>query len=198
MPIKLTVRFCALSALTFMQVLTLTFAQDDPVSSVMENCDFLQPTSYVPNYIRTSTSQRSVPIYPRPNSHCQERASISPGSTIKVHSESGDWRFIENLSAKGWGWINKNGISNCGFLQPTNYVPNYIRVTTSQSSVSIYPRPNRDCAERGSITTGSSIRIRVTFYNPVVTLQTIFAAPPAITLQQSIHARTAIALNAAR
>ncbi len=36
--------------------------------------------------------------------------------------------------------------NSCSFLQPSEYVPNYIRTIEHSDSVSLFPNPNKNCA----------------------------------------------------
>jgi len=82
-----------------------------------DECGFLQPTSYVPNYVRTTVSHSNYNLRPQPNSDCAPIGLINARSRVKVHAETGNWRFIENLSGSGWGWIYKRSID--GSTRPT-------------------------------------------------------------------------------
>jgi len=128
------------------------------------SCKFLQPSSYVPNYIRTIKGDNSANFYPRPDDNCAPSGSITIGSRVKVHSELGDWRFIENLSGRGWGWVVKDVFENsdsnsCDFLQPSSYVPNYIQTTSRTTYTNLYPRPDENCTPRGSIAPDSRVKV---------------------------------------
>jgi len=127
------------------------------------SCNFLQPSSYVPNYVRTIESSDSINLYPNPDKHCAPINTIDTQSSVKVHAETGDWRFVENLSGRGWGWITKDAfepeISNCDFLQPSSYVPNYFRTVDNSSGAQLFPRPDNNCTSDGLIAAASSVKV---------------------------------------
>jgi len=127
----------------------------------MGNCDFLQPSSYVPNYVRTIEQQDDVGLYASPDKNCAATRQVATGSSVKVHAESGDWRFIENLSGSGWGWITKDAFERdrCRFLQPSSYVPNYVRTIEQQDDVGLYASPDKNCAPTRQVATGSSVKV---------------------------------------
>lgn len=135
----------------------------DAFETTTSRCDFLQPSSYVPNYIRTIEYAGGVDLYPNPDKNCAPGSMIAAQSSVRVHAELGDWRFVENLSGSGWGWITKDAfdtpINNCDFLQPSSYVPNYIRTVNSSSGVELFPRPDNNCSPSGLIAADSSVKI---------------------------------------
>lgn len=138
-------------------------AQDNAAVANQNSCNFLQPSSYVPNYIRTIEYSGSVDLYPNLDKNCAPNGAITSRSSVKVHAESGDWRFVENLSGRGWGWITKAAfeatVVNCDFLQPSSYVPNYIRTVQQVSGAKLFPRPDNNCFSNGLITTDSSVKV---------------------------------------
>jgi len=79
-----------------------------PASS-SNGCAFLQPKRYVPNYFKTTNSNYN--LRPTPGQRCTPVGLLKAGSKVKVHSESGDWRFVENRSGRGWGWVHKNAFT---------------------------------------------------------------------------------------
>jgi len=149
--------------ITLMLKITPAAAQNFAEQSSSKSCQFLQPSSYVPNYIRTVEHNGQVNLYPRPDKNCSLRGTIAMNSSVKVHAELGDWRFVENLSGSGWGWITKDAFdaptSNCDFLQPSSYVPNYIRTIEYNDNVDLFPNPDKNCAPRGVIATQSSVKV---------------------------------------
>jgi len=142
-------------------------APDSAQPPVSNDCGFLQPTSYVPNYFRSTVSHSNYNLRPQPNSSCDPIGLIVAGSQVRVHAETGNWRFIENLSGSGWGWIYKRALtgtlpppSNCDIVVPTSTMPTYSRYTTPFSNYNLRPRPDSDCPPIGLVSAGSEVKVQ--------------------------------------
>jgi len=94
--------------ITLILTITPAAAQNKADFNTSNSCDFLQPSIYVTNYFRTVENSNGAELFPRPDNNCLPDGLIAADSEVKVHAESGDWRFVENKSDSGWGWVKKS------------------------------------------------------------------------------------------
>lgn len=133
------------------------------------NCSWFQPTSYVANYVKTAG--KSAAVKSRNHHTCKTISTIQRGDQVKVHSEKGDYRFVENLTQSKWGWVHKSvfdgssssssspaaATNGCAWVQPSSYVSNY--TAYGRTTYLMRPQPNQNCPTDNRLYAGDKVTV---------------------------------------